>query len=118
MPNSSATRRIVRASGPSCSRTLRPTGRTSRARDVSGSATLRGHGFLGSALERLVHSGKGGKGAPLAGSRDQRDEPPAETLPLDEPRAVPGSGLQEEEVLDVEDAADAQMPHPSQALAR
>src|SRR3954454_12790595 len=110
MPISSATRRMVRASGPSRSSSERPTATTSWAREVSASVMRQFHRLLGPALERLVHSGKGGQRAAVEGPRGQRHQDAAEVLLLYQPRAVPRAVAQLEGVLDVEEAG-----HPEPA---
>src|SRR4051794_26260302 len=98
MPSSSATRRMVRASGPSRSRSERPAATTSWAREVSGSATRPFHRLLRAALERLVHADEGRQGPAVEGAGDQRHEHAPEVLLLHEPRAVPGAVLEREGV--------------------
>src|SRR4051812_1888385 len=113
MPSSSATRRMVSASGPSRSSTRRATATTSRARALRGSATRRGQALLHPALERLVHEHEGGQRAALEGPRDEPDEKPPEVLALDEPGAVAVGG-QQEVVVGIQQTAHPEVAEPAQ----
>src|SRR3954462_9971237 len=117
MPNSSATRRMVRACGPSRTRTPGAAAKASRPGGVIGSATRRADGLLGPALERLVHEAEGGQGAALQGPCDERHQHATEMLLLDEPGGPRGPALQAEGVVGVEHTGEAEAAEPPQQLA-